>query len=463
MIPQRINDFWMFNPQTGWTQLHPLDFSYPFDSPTYPPVLYSSMYDIDPLTGNFVLFGGETDGMHNNAIRILYSPPQPTTGTTATTATTGTTGTTGTTATTATTGTTGTTGTVTTTGTTGTPTTCPLDSSPSGTDVLDASTSGTWDHVSGQYVEITLVVDGILQLSTCGQASFDTEILLATADGLEVGFNDDFCGLQSQLTRSLTAGVYRIYIYRFHCVASSPTPIAFTWQSGATGTTGSPVLACPLDASSPSAMYGLDASTSGTWDNVPGQYIEITLVADGTIDISTCDQASYDTEILVATTDGLQVGFNDDSCGLQSRVSLTLSPGVYRVYLYTYSCAASAPTSITFNWQRSSASGTPTTQGTALPTTGSETTGSETTGSETTGSETTGSESSGSESSGSESSGSETTGSETTGSESSGSETTGSESSGFGTTGSETEFSDSTVLRSTLLFVFLSLSLMIFQ
>jgi len=64
----------------------------------------------------------------------------------------------------------------------------------------------TEDHT----YEVHLLHDGEWTFSLCG-SSFDTWLAVGTTlCGEEIGYNDDYCGLQSQLTVSLAAGVYYV-------------------------------------------------------------------------------------------------------------------------------------------------------------------------------------------------------------------------------------------------------------
>jgi hypothetical protein len=60
--------------------------------------------------------------------------------------------------------------------------------------------------------EVAIPNDGTWTFSLCGSA-FDTYLFVGTTIcGQEVGYNDDYCGLQSQLTADVTAGLYYVTI-----------------------------------------------------------------------------------------------------------------------------------------------------------------------------------------------------------------------------------------------------------
>ena len=70
---------------------------------------------------------------------------------------------------------------------------------------IDALVGHAADTVS--WWEVILPSDGIFGVETCG-STFDTELGLYDASGALLGNNDDFCGLQSGLSGTLTAGSY---------------------------------------------------------------------------------------------------------------------------------------------------------------------------------------------------------------------------------------------------------------
>lgn len=85
------------------------------------------------------------------------------------------------------------------------------------------------------------------------------------------------------------------------------------------------------------------ASTQLTSNIQAGQYFLMDVVNGGAYTISTCNLASWDTQLtLYNSTGGGSVAYNDDSCGLQSTVNFTATfTGQVRVILNIYDCTSS--------------------------------------------------------------------------------------------------------------------------
>ncbi len=76
----------------------------------------------------------------------------------------------------------------------------------------------------GEFVTVTGLVKGnVYRISTCGANIFDTQMSLYTAGGAQlVGYNDDWCGQQSEITfNPLTSGNYDILIDEYGCLSNS--------------------------------------------------------------------------------------------------------------------------------------------------------------------------------------------------------------------------------------------------
>ena len=57
---------------------------------------------------------------------------------------------------------------------------------------------------------------------TCGDSDFDTQITIYdAATGAVVGYNDDFCGLQSKVTFVSNGNPVRVLIDRYFCASQS--------------------------------------------------------------------------------------------------------------------------------------------------------------------------------------------------------------------------------------------------
>jgi len=71
--------------------------------------------------------------------------------------------------------------------------------------------------------EVHIPNAGLWTFSLCGGATWDTYMYLGTTlCGSEIAFNDDSCGLQSQITASLTPGVYYVTIEAYGSTTCGP-------------------------------------------------------------------------------------------------------------------------------------------------------------------------------------------------------------------------------------------------
>ena len=75
----------------------------------------------------------------------------------------------------------------------------------------------------GQYVLVNVVAGNQYTFSTCGGAAWDTQItLFNNAGGVSLGYNDDFCGLQSTVTWTATfTGQLRVLVDQYYCTGNA--------------------------------------------------------------------------------------------------------------------------------------------------------------------------------------------------------------------------------------------------
>ena len=141
----------------------------------------------------------------------------------------------------------------------------------------------------GEYRLVTGLTAGFTySFETCGDTDFDTQITLYdNVTGAVVGYNDDFCGLQSKVTFTSNGNPVRVLIDRYFCASQfSCMTLRGTLESG-----GSPA-SDPCDDAI--VWNGCPASTSfslsgsGQWNNLggpwstPGQEQVIEFTADVT-------------------------------------------------------------------------------------------------------------------------------------------------------------------------------------
>ncbi len=174
---------------------------------------------------------------------------------------------------------------------------------------------------------VTLPNDGLWTFSLCG-SSFDTYLFVGDdCCGSSVGFNDDSCGLQSEITANLSAGLYWVTVEGFsgcgdYILTVDKTPCIKDFEVLAPGSwTGN---TC-------GAIDDCDLTALGHGSDNEDHSYTITLPNDGEWTFSLCG-SNYDTKIMVGDLCcGDSVGFNDDFCGLQSQVTATLTAGLYWV------------------------------------------------------------------------------------------------------------------------------------
>ncbi|MCB0790636.1 MAG: T9SS type A sorting domain-containing protein [Flavobacteriales bacterium] len=134
----------------------------------------------------------------------------------------------------------------------------------------------------GQYALVNVVSGNIYTFSTC-TATFDTQITLYNnGGGGSLGYNDDFCGLQSQVTWTATyTGQLRVLVDQYNCV-----PVA----AGATNGICAPlVIQCsspppPLTNDNPCTAINLTVNTNC----VPGTYTNVGATATGGVPAPSC-------------------------------------------------------------------------------------------------------------------------------------------------------------------------------
>ncbi|MBK9385642.1 MAG: PKD domain-containing protein [Planctomycetes bacterium] len=184
----------------------------------------------------------------------------------------------------------------------------------------------------------TVAATGLLSIDLCG-SSYDTalEAFSGTCGALSsIACNDDFCGLKSGLAPfSVTTG--QLVLFRVggffagqgsfviniseipplandECINAIPINLGSNGSFSNVGATDN-----PLDPAWPCASGGSDV------------WFSLTLACPLSIDINTCAGTNFDTalEVFTGTCGSLvSLACSDDSCGLQSSVSFTATPGV---------------------------------------------------------------------------------------------------------------------------------------
>ncbi|MCC6360179.1 MAG: hypothetical protein IT450_15655 [Phycisphaerales bacterium] len=184
------------------------------------------------------------------------------------------------------------------------------------------------------WYQYTLSADAEVRVDTCG-SSFDTVLAVFDAcGGTQIACNDDSCGLQSVVTFVAQGGT-TVYI----------RVAAF----GAAGAGGAGTLTV-TELAPPYVEPGDADDTPGTADTPQGSGVLDAIVGnfDSVADadvylIAICDAANFsattvggttqDTQLFLFNDQGYGVTFNDDSTGLQSRITSQFVPGNGNYYL----------------------------------------------------------------------------------------------------------------------------------
>jgi hypothetical protein len=195
--------------------------------------------------------------------------------------------------------------------------------SATGTDISSCAFNDTTDV----WYCWTATCTGIATATTCSGGTFDTTIAVYGAPclGPELVCNDDFCGLLSSVDWAVTAGTsYRIRVAGYNgqvgdftllvtcgggggppndeCVNCTPVQTNVPYNGSTVGATGTDITSCTFN------------DTKDVWHCW-------TSPCTGLANFSLCG-SSYDTSLAIYDAcGGLELGCNDDSCGLQSEVN----------------------------------------------------------------------------------------------------------------------------------------------
>jgi hypothetical protein len=189
---------------------------------------------------------------------------------------------------------------------------------------------------------------GNVVASLCGSA-FDTYITVVSgtcAAPVCVAFNDDFCGLQSQVTFTAALGVtYYINVHGF-LAASGAYTLSLTCPTppvNETCATAIPVV-CGSTVIGSTAAAAPDALPAGCLMPVNAPGVWYSFVGTGqNVQFSLCGSA-FDTRIAVLSGSCAAincVAINDDFCGAQSQVTVSTIVGVtYYIYVTGFGAAS---------------------------------------------------------------------------------------------------------------------------
>lgn len=191
----------------------------------------------------------------------------------------------------------------------------------------------------------TATTTGSTPIETCSLASFDT-VLAAYQGctcaplGAEMACNDDTCGLQSRITISTTAGqcyLIRVGGYngatgagqiRIGTAAAPPNNNCANAATANVGANNFTTVGATTDGPAEPGMclfFGDDQISNDVW-------FRFTATTTGEHVIDTCTSTTYDSELglypnTCPTAGGTVLACNDDSCGLQSSMTYSMTAG----------------------------------------------------------------------------------------------------------------------------------------
>lgn len=168
--------------------------------------------------------------------------------------------------------------------------------------------STSQSYGAGQYVLAFVATGNSYTISTCGSSAYDTQLTVYDdASGSFLGYNDDFCGLQSTVNfTATTCGWIRVILMQYSCNASGlVATVTMTQNTG--GSVGSMTLTAAPDLSICSGVTGLvgiaNPASGGTspytysWSGSTG--------LDSTTTSPTTFNATADASYVLTVTDSL--------------------------------------------------------------------------------------------------------------------------------------------------------------
>ena len=187
----------------------------------------------------------------------------------------------------------------------------------------------------GEYNTVNVISGVSYTFSTCN-AGYDTQItLINDITGSVEGYNDDFCGLQSQITWVAGySGVLRVLVDAYFCADNATcTPVTVTQNTGAASSPCSNARPLVCGTTIQGSTIGDPVPTFGTCGTTVGTGGAdwYTIVGDGNIwTAETVTGTNYDTKIWVFTGNCSNLtcvdGDDDGGAGTLSLISFQTAP-----------------------------------------------------------------------------------------------------------------------------------------
>jgi hypothetical protein len=201
----------------------------------------------------------------------------------------------------------------------------------------------------GDYAICNVVSGQTYQWQTCGDTDFDTQLTLWPGTGCSGGslaYNDDFCGLQSQITWTATfTGTVRILVSRYSCTTQS-TCMTLQWRCTTCSSGGPANDLCVNATTLPCGTTNLAGTTVGTSNLANntgcsmGNYgVWYTFVGDGqSTTISSTSTGGWDHEMAImsgtcASPTNIACIDNALSNGTETYTFTTVNGVTYLVYI----------------------------------------------------------------------------------------------------------------------------------
>jgi hypothetical protein len=205
-------------------------------------------------------------------------------------------------------------------------------------DNTDATTDGTdscgtFGGIGGNdlWYSFTAPNAGNFSFDTCS-GTLDTILnLFDGCAGTELACNDDFCGLRSRVVLTMTSGQnILVRVAGWNSVTGASTITIQELIPPSNDNCASASVAMIGDNAFDTQAATTDGSASCGFNGDPGQFdvwFRFTPATSGPYSLSTCS-AAFDTILsLYDSCGGTEIACNDDSCGLRSSISVSLTAG----------------------------------------------------------------------------------------------------------------------------------------
>jgi len=214
----------------------------------------------------------------------------------------------------------------------------PIDELPFSTTGTTTDNTDTYGSASpDEWYALEIPESGNTLITMCnGGTDYDSYLRLLSNDcATEIAYNDDSCGLVSELTVFLVPGDYAVCVegYSSNSGSYSLDISHEPFEPGQGDFCGDPWI-----------IEGLPYVTSGTTtDNIdtygydnPDEWYQVEIDHEGLYSFSLCG-SSFNTYLYLLAEDCMTVlALNDNDCDLQSRITLPLDPGIYNICIEGY-------------------------------------------------------------------------------------------------------------------------------